>query len=595
MKTLKFYQSECCLILLIMLVLLPAVGHNQLFVPVSDGAVVNTPSDSRSVNCIDVNMDGYDDLFITNGPSGGAPNFLFMNNGDGTFTQVADDDIVQDTSAFDGATFADADNDGDLDAYVVTWYGLKNYFYRNQGDGSFENEPENVSGSLNTYSETASWGDFDLDGHVDLYATNSGGNKKNLLYLNNGDGGFSQITEGLASTDAYFSRGANWVDFDGDGDSDLFVCNESNQKNNLYRNEGDGEFTKLDDLAPVSGEYGSMSSSWADVDNDGDLDLFIANSLYFSEQNNQLFMNDGDGSFSEVSDMPLVNDGGCSYSSSFTDYDNDGDLDLFVSNGYCSGTIQNFLYKNDGNGYFERDLMSIPDFTTPCSFGAAWADLDHNGFMDLVVSTCKNSSSAATPPNMIFMNEGNDNHWLKVKLLGTSSNRSAIGARILVTAMINGVEVTQRRDINAQDGYCSQNSMTAHFGLGEAPEQIKVTVLWPSGNYYTKETAADTTLVIEESPFTGNIQQKTEKSVRIVAFPDSGSGRIKFSIGNPGAEFLEDITITDLLGRKRGTIAINSNVSEYKVSAEDQLESGFYLASLRHGRTCSVVKFVVHE
>lgn len=563
----------------------------QLFTKVSVGDIVNTPSDSRSINCVDVNGDGFDDVFISNGPSVGAPNFLYLNNGDGTFTTVFDDPIVMDTSAFDGATFADIDNDGDLDAYVVSWYGLKNYFYRNE-EGSFTYEPDNASGALGTYSETASWSDQDGDGYVDLYVTNSGGDKKNLFYENNGGDDFSVISDGPVATNAYYSRGVNWVDYDNDGDPDLFVCNESNQKNNIYNNEGNGTFVKVEDLAPVSATSSSMSSSWGDVDNDGDLDLFIANSSYFNEEDNQLFFNDGDGSFSEATEMPVSGDGGCSYSSSFIDYDNDGDLDLFVGNGYCGGEINNFLYKNDGTGNFEKDTIALPDYSTPCSFGAAWGDFDDNGFMDLVVSTCKNSSSSPLADNMMFMNNGNDNHWLKIKLQGTVSNGSAIGARVVVTTMIDGEEVTQMREINSQDGYCSQNSMTAHFGLGDASGQVEVQVFWPSGNTFTTQLDADMTHFIPEY-VTGKADRNEKNDARVIAYSDSGSGLTSFRIENPGAFILNRLTIIDMGGKVRADYSLNSMQKSMYLHMSFSLEAGVYVARLVEGKNSKRIKFIV--
>ncbi len=580
------------------LFLIPMLLHFQVataqqFTAMSSGELVNTPSDSRSVNLVDVNNDGADDVFITNGPSVGAPNFLYLNDGDGGFFPIYNDPIVNDTSAFDGATFADADNDGDLDAYVVTWYGLRNYFYRNQGDGTFLLEPENISGSLGTYSETAAWGDANLDGYVDIYATNSAGAKKNLFYYNDPDFGFGQVTDGELVNDAFFSRGVSWIDYDNDGDPDLFVCNESNQKNNLYRNEGEGGFTKVEDAAPAAGQFGSMSSSWGDIDNDGDLDVFIANSEYFGEQDNQLFLNNGDGTFTEVADMEVVTDGGCSYSSGFADYDNDGDLDLFVTNGYCSGEIVNFLYKNDGSGYFERDLLALPDYSTPCSFGAAWSDLDKNGFQDLVVSTCKNSSSSPLPNNMVYFNEGNGNHWLKVNLQGGLSNRSALGARIYATAVVNGSEVTQMREIGSQDGYCSQGSLTAHFGLGEAPGQVAISVHWPSGQVDEVVTGPDTTLHIEESPLSGSSTATPPAGTGVRILVDAPGGKVTLRIENPSEERLHELTIVDLAGRQKASFPLRVADRYREIDPGRGLESGMYMACLRTEKDLLVAKFIV--
>lgn len=457
-----------------------------LFEKIESGALVGSLSDSRSVNFVDVDNDGWEDVFISNGTSSGAYNFLFKNNGAGNFSSVAaTNNIVSHAEPFDGATFADADNDGDLDAFVVTWYGEKNYLYWGNGDGTFSYDNNAAPAVLNTFSETAAWGDMDNDGDLDLYVTNStnlnGTPLKNNLYRNEGNGSFTKIDSGPATEQAHASRSINWVDFDDDCDLDLFVSNEGNQPDDLYLNDGTGNFT-IAPNAPSQSNRSTMSSSWGDIDQDGDLDLFVANAAYFGEQNNQLFRNNGDGSFTEITTGDLVTDGGCSYGSNFGDYDNDGDLDLVVSNGYCNGTITNFLYKNDGNGQFSRDLESIDDLETPCSYGAAWGDVNNDGFLDLLIATCKNNTGAPLAKNLFYQNLGNANNWIKIKPIGTQANRSGIGAKVYVKAIINGVEKVQMREISAQSGYCGQNSLYAHFGLGEAVQVLELRVQFSCGS-----------------------------------------------------------------------------------------------------------------
>ena len=471
------------------------IGQN-IFTKVTDGAVVNTPADSRSINWADVNGDGWDDLFISTGPKTGQNNLLYINNKNGSFIALTNDPIVQDSSPSDGATFADADNDGDLDAFVVTWYGKPNFFYRNKGNGTFEHDTTALTANFGTYSETAAWGDYDNDGLVDIYITNSEGSKRNLLYHNKGNNVFERITNDEWLNEMDVSRCTNWIDYDNDGDQDLFVTNESNQPNDLYRNDGKGQFTKITEGDLVESERGSMSASWGDVDNDGDFDVFIANADYFKEKDNQLFINNGNGTFTEILTGTIISDGGCSYGSAFGDVDNDGDLDLAVANGFCTGAMKTFLYLNDGQGNFQRANES-PD--TPCSFGLALADYDNDGFLDLAIATCKNSDASPLPTNLLYHNNGNQNNWLKIKLEGTQSNRSAIGTKIRVKATINGKSIWQMREISAQSGYCGQNSLTAHFGLGKAKKVDEIIVEWPSGKRQTvKKQKANQLLKIVE-------------------------------------------------------------------------------------------------
>ena len=283
-------------IYLLGLVLISSFGLKaQFFTRITTGPVVTTNGDSRSVNWIDVNRDGLVDLFITNGPPGGQNNMLYINIGGGNFAAVTSDTIVKDNQPSDGAAWADSDNDGDLDCYVVNWYNTKNLFYLNNGSGSFSK----IAGAIDTsggYCETASWGDYDKDGFVDLYVTRSAGSCRNLLFHNNGNNTFTKITIGPMVTDNYVSRSVNWTDIDGDGDLDLFVANENGQNENIYRNDGGGNFTKLTAGPLLNNGGNTISSSWADYDNDGDLDVFITT----DGGSNALFRNDGNFSFTKI-------------------------------------------------------------------------------------------------------------------------------------------------------------------------------------------------------------------------------------------------------------------------------------------------------
>ncbi|MEO6038841.1 MAG: FG-GAP-like repeat-containing protein, partial [Saprospiraceae bacterium] len=448
-----------------------AQGH---FTKVTNSPVVTTPGDSRSVNWIDVDGDQDLDLMITNGPEAGENNFLYKNGGQGQFSLVTGDPIVQDHTPSDGATWADFDNDGDNDCFVANWWGVNNLFYKNNGNGTFQQVTAgNLVNDLG-YSETASWGDYDHDGLVDLYVNNSGGIKKNFLYHNLGNGSFEKITTGSPVTDALASRCVNWTDYDNDGDLDIFVTNENDQNENLHQNNA-GQFTKIT-TGPLLNDAGkTMSASWGDYDNDGDQDVFLAN----DQANNALFRNEGGGNFTKITTGPVVSSGGNSFGSEWADVDNDGDLDLFVTNAFNGGPWHNFLFRNQGNGVFERDLNEVIVTDQGWSYGAAFGDFDRDGDLDLAVANCLN----ATQPDYLYENHAAEttNHWLVVTCVGTTSNRSAIGAKVRVTANIGGQNVTQTREISAQSGYCGQNQLAPHFGLGNAAIVESMLVQWPSG------------------------------------------------------------------------------------------------------------------
>lgn len=451
----------------------------QTFSKITSGPIVSTPGDSRSVNWVDVNNDNLLDLFISNGKPGGQNNNLYLNVGGGNFTAVSDQSIVQDNMPSDGATFADSDNDGDLDAFVVNWYNQGNMFYINQGGGFAQQttQPMIASGG---YSETAAWGDYDNDGLLDLYVTRSGSTvatRRNQLYHNDGNNAFTKILSGEPVTDAFLSRSVNWTDIDNDGDPDLFVTNEGANNNNetMYRNDGGTTFTRITTGDLVNNSGNTMSSSWADYDNDGDLDVYLCN----SESPNALFRNDGNFIFTKITDDPVVNHHSFSFSSAWGDIDNDGDLDLFVANAFNSVTepLHNFLFSNNGDGSFTKIEDGSVATDMAWSYGCAFGDYDNDGFQDLAVATTR--FDGVDYNDFLYRNQGNNNHWLTIKLVGTLANRSAIGAKVRVTAIINGVQVTQMREISAQSAYCGQNDLRAHFGLGDAVI-TSVIVDWPS-------------------------------------------------------------------------------------------------------------------
>ncbi|MDO8335465.1 MAG: CRTAC1 family protein, partial [Candidatus Saccharibacteria bacterium] len=392
------------------------------------------------------------------------------------FTAVVDDPIVMDVTPSDGATFADIDNDGDLDGFVVNWYNKNNLAYINDGTGKFTQVLDGIWVNHFGYSETAAFGDYDNDGLVDLYVTNSAGNKKNFLYRNLGGNNMELVTGISPVTDLFSSRDVSWSDIDSDGDLDLYITNENGEKENLYRNDGGGAFEKLTDLVITTDGFNTMSSSWGDIDNDGDLDLFLAN----DGSKNQLFRNEGNFIFTKILTTDVSNVNARSFSSAWADIDNDGDLDLFVTNAFQNGVrLKNNLYLNDGTGHLTEVTNEIVVMDEGWSYGCAFGDYDNDGFQDLAVATTRFGN--ADEADYLYHNNGNSNLWLMVSLEGHVSNKSAIGAKVRVKAIVNGTAIWQMREISAQSAYCSQNDMRAHFGLGDATVVDSIVIEWPSG------------------------------------------------------------------------------------------------------------------
>lgn len=470
------------------------IVHAQYFTKISTTPITDSPGDSRSVNWVDVNNDGYVDCFISNGPRGGQNNSLYLNTGKGTFTAVTTDSIVHDHKPSDGATFADVDNDGDLDAFIVNWYNVNNLFYLNDGKGNFKQVTEGSFVNDRGYSETAAFGDYDKDGYVDLYVTNSEGYKNNFLYLNAKNGSFTKVTTGVAVTDTSYSRCANWCDIDNDNDLDLFVTNENKQHENLYRNDGKGKFTKLTDGPLLNDAGNTTSASWADMDNDGDLDVFMTN----DGSPNSLFKNNGNFKFTKVTTDATVADLAHSFSSAWSDVDNDGDEDLFVTNSFSGKKrLLNFFYLNNGDGTFTKNTSDVIATDTAWSYGCAFGDYDNDGFQDLAVATCRFNKTDDV--DLLYHNNGNGNHWITIKLIGKKSNKAAIGAKVYVKATIDGKSISQLREVSSQNGYCSQNDVRVHVGLNKTTIIDEIKIVWPLGLTQTrKNVKVDQFLVIEE-------------------------------------------------------------------------------------------------
>jgi enediyne biosynthesis protein E4 len=451
-----------------------ALGQTT-FTKITTGPVVTDVGSSGHGDWADYDGDGYLDLFASNGTSGGdlEKNFLYRNKGDGSFAKVTTGLIVSEDVDSVGGSWGDYDNDGFTDLFVPNRASRNDLLYRNNGDGSFSKITTGpVVNDGQVANEGGWWADFDNDGYLDLYVSVSVFNDSppvNRLYRNNGDGTFSRITDNPAVSDSGDGTGAAWGDYDNDGQIDLFV-GRWGQNNALYRNTGHGSFTRISAGDIVSEGGNLVDCAWADYDNDGFFDLFVVNEAGLENQVNFLYHNNGNGTFTKNTSDITADDSGSWKASAWGDYDNDGFIDLFVT----SLVTKNALYHNNGDGTFTKITPDSPVEGLIGSWGCAWGDYDNDGFLDLFVP-----NGSAAQKNFLYRNDGNTNAWLKVKLVGTQSNRSGIGAKVRVTANIRGSSIRQLRQISG--GAAGQSTLLAHFGLGDATNVDIVRVEWPSG------------------------------------------------------------------------------------------------------------------
>ncbi|WP_425407908.1 CRTAC1 family protein [Hyphococcus sp.] len=418
----------------------------------------------------------------------------FYENRSGVFVAMNPPGLADIKGYGSGSVWADFDNDGDLDGFLSNQRDQRNYYVaqtrRPDGSANFvsmESPPLTSDGGW-SYSVAAA--DADNDGYLDIYVSNGGLGHSGVNYLYRNDGGarFVKIENQPPASEDQPSGGAAWADYDNDGDQDLVVANRASNdpalgRLALYRNDGGFRFTRVDRQALEADSDTPMSVAWGDIDNDGDLDLYAAN-LYGLA--NRLYENRGDGTFAVKDGGDATREPGYSYAATFGDLDNDGDLDLIVAN--WGAVSQIFL--NDGEGAFERAASG--QFRSSIHHGAsvALADTDLDGDLDILVGNWPNTPGAGLEENVLIENNFARGAWLRVDLAGTQSNRSGVGARLELRYAQNGAQKMQTREVATQSGWRSQSELVQHFGLGPGAEEMELTVRWPSGAVQTVPVAA---------------------------------------------------------------------------------------------------------
>ena len=477
----------------------------------------------------DYNNDGHLDIYLVNGGTiSSAPqntyrnpehiNVLYRNKGDGTFIDATAEARLEQNSGYGiGCLSADYDNDGDADLYLTN-FG-RNQLYRNNGDGTFTDVTSYAGVGDGNWSVSATFGDYNLDGYLDLYTANyldyqpetahacflegvhiyCGPHEypgaSDTLYRNNGDGTFTDVTARAGLHNAGKGLGTLFIDYNRDGYPDIFVANDA-VPDFLYRNNRDGTFTDIALTAGVAYNSegratASMGIANGDYDNDGREDLFITN---FSLEINSLFHSDGDGFYTMTSFETGLADLSFSqlgFGTQFLDADNDGTLELFVANGHVWDNVSeitpSLFYKQRCQIFGRTDTGQFKDLSeTAGSFfkrpivarGVAIGDYNNDGASDILVTGCGEAPVLLRNDSQIAAKK---NNWVKIRLVGTKSNRDGIGAKVWVHTN----ETTQFKEVTCGGSYASDSEHRLLFGIGAQERLQSIKVQWQSGHLQT--------------------------------------------------------------------------------------------------------------
>lgn len=440
---------------------------------------------SRGVAWGDVNNDGFPDLVVANTEMGSL--FLYLNQSGTSFERSTDDDIAEFRGNAQGVSFIDINNDGWLDLFVAV-EEASNAPFVNDGSGRLQTSDAGALTAAESASTHACWADYDNDGWIDAYVVNAD-YQSDSLYRNRGGRFFEEVAGPWNDIDNH-GRSCAWSDVDGDLLPDLYVANAFFERdgstvyarNSFYRNRGELGFQSVLDGEMVNSHGYSYGVSWADFDQDGDDDLFVSNISRYEP--NFLYENQGGGLFLTAWQTGVSRDvPGPVKGHVWADLDNDGDLDLFLSEGHGGARPEHKPFDNVNRLYRNENGVFLPTFVRNLtednfvSAGAAGSDIDRDGDIDLFIANW----SGDNLNNEFYRNRSTGN-WIQFELRGDASNRLGIGARLVLEFDEDGEAKTAFRTLRSSTGFGSANEPILHFGLGEFDGQIRVaTVYWPSG------------------------------------------------------------------------------------------------------------------
>ena len=582
-------------LIVLLVVLCINLSYSQFFVKVTDAGnpIVSEPLIGTYIGAswVDVDNDELLDLYISRKD-------IFKNLGGGNFVKVLNSIPLQ--GPVQGCSWADYDNDGDIDLYVISTIQANptSHLFRNEGNVTFTRILTGpIADSVNNSGWGCVWGDINNDSYADLFLAAASGfsgvNHANRLFLNNGDGTFTRIdsTNTTDSIDAFTVP--MFSDYDQDGDIDLFIgtgpADNIGSRDYLFRNllkelNTPYYFNRIDTGIIGTDIVDGQNWNWIDYDNDGDFDAFLTN--YSQNILNRLYRCEGPRYYVRMTQAQvgtIVTDPGAYLANNWGDFDNDGDLDCFLTR---DAGQTNRYYSNNGNGTFTRiDTMAItPGLGT--NYGASIGDYDSDGRLDLFVA-------GTTASKGLYHNETpNGNKWVNIRCIGSGpnnnfSNKSALGTIVKTKATINSNPVWQIREVNAQNSFNAMNMLNVHFGLGNATVIDSLIITWPRGlvevftnvslnKFYKAVEGQGLTEIVIGITQIGNNVPEVFKLFQNYPNPFNPNTKIKFQV--PKSSNVK-LSVYDVTGRTISTLVNNT------------VKAGVYEADFNAGNLSSGVYF----
>jgi hypothetical protein len=571
--------NVCCFVSMLFI----GLGFAQIptFQDIAPSAGVDNGDLGLSAAFLDVNNDGWDDIYLANDHQPGDRNYLFLNQGDSTFTDITEAAGVVEPQFPYTLRIADADNDGWQDLFIFTMDG-HNKLYRNNGNNTFTDW---LSGSeaSEQYLSAAEVGDLNNDGLVDMYVVvRDFYNFYCIIYIATRPGEFEEVWRSTALL--WFGCDVQFCDFDNDNDLDILQGNYGTV-NWLFQME----YPEMNEIAASAGITGSVDDfknpMIADYDNDGNFDFFSINYMESGESPNHLFRQDADWHFHDVINSTGIISMDPSYCGVWADLDNDGWLDLLTFDATINNT--KFWHSNQDGTFSDvasQAGLTLNDYNTQA---VAVGDVNHDGFLDFY--TVRYGST-----NRLYLNGGNDNHWLQVSLQGTASDRLGIGARVKAVAG----DLVQWRDMGGGHWGNCFNAPYVQLGLGNHTVVDSIYVMWLSGqvDILTNVPVDQQITITEGSTSVNNLRQGlVPTSIGLEPpYPNPFNPKTTISYSLPMSGII-DLIVFDITGRKVMTLANGfRQVGEYRMVFDgSSLTSGIYFCKLQAGKFTAVNKMVL--